>query len=297
MVKANYHTHTKYSDGKNTMEEMIRTAIDKGFTSLGFSDHSYTWFDESYCIKRENETAYRRELAECKNKYSGIIDLFSGIELDCDGDSPDHSYDYILGSVHYVKVKGEYFPVDLSADCQRKIVADCFGGNYIDMAKSYFEHSAEIISAKKPDIVGHFDLITKYSLFDTENPSYRDAALEALREIMKHCKRFELNTGAIARGLRTTPYPDDFLLREIYNLGGKKTIVIGGAYSVDKYYRLMRGIHWFADEQPSEEIKNKVEVLSADKKVAIALSLLLVIALFGIYGIGFNASAFIYSNF
>ena len=52
---------------------------------------------------------------------------------------------------------------------------------------------------------------------------------------------------------------------EIYNLGGKKTIVIGGAYSVDKYYRLMRGIHWFADEQPSEEIKNKVEeVLEAE---------------------------------
>ena len=38
-----------------------------------------------------------------------------------------------------------------------------------------------------------------------------------------------------------------------------KTIVLGGAYSVDKYYRLMRGWSWFEDEQPNQEIKDFVE--------------------------------------
>lgn len=46
---------------------------------------------------------------------------------------------------------------------------------------------------------------------------------------------------------------------EIYEIGGKQVIVIGGAYSVDKYYRLARGYRWFEDEQPSEEIKKYVE--------------------------------------
>lgn len=51
---------------------------------------------------------------------------------------------------------------------------------------------------------------------------------------------------------------------EIYDLPDytgniKKCIVIGGAYSVDKYYRLANGISWFADEQPSDEIKINVE--------------------------------------
>ena len=46
---------------------------------------------------------------------------------------------------------------------------------------------------------------------------------------------------------------------EIYNLEGKEAIVIGGAYSVDKYYRLSRGYNWFSDEQPSFEIKERVE--------------------------------------
>ena len=45
---------------------------------------------------------------------------------------------------------------------------------------------------------------------------------------------------------------------EIYDLDGKKAIAIGGAYSVDKFYRLSKGMKWFADEQPSEEIKMRV---------------------------------------
>ncbi len=46
---------------------------------------------------------------------------------------------------------------------------------------------------------------------------------------------------------------------EIYQLNGLQTLVIGGAYSVDKYYRLAMGWHWWADEQPSAEVKADVE--------------------------------------
>lgn len=40
---------------------------------------------------------------------------------------------------------------------------------------------------------------------------------------------------------------------ELYNLEGYKTLVLGGAYSVDKYYRLECGARWFADEQTTTE--------------------------------------------
>lgn len=46
---------------------------------------------------------------------------------------------------------------------------------------------------------------------------------------------------------------------EIFNLDGKKTLVIGGAYSVDKWYRLENGHKWFEDEQPSDAIKQYAE--------------------------------------
>ena len=45
----------------------------------------------------------------------------------------------------------------------------------------------------------------------------------------------------------------------IYNFNGITAIAIGGAYSVDKYYRLAHNLQWFSDEQPSDDIKQKVE--------------------------------------
>ena len=50
---------------------------------------------------------------------------------------------------------------------------------------------------------------------------------------------------------------------EEYNIDGKSVLVIGGAYSVDKEYRLMYGYKWFRDEQLTKEemdiIYNKVK--------------------------------------
>ena len=46
---------------------------------------------------------------------------------------------------------------------------------------------------------------------------------------------------------------------EVYDLEGTKAIAIGGAYSVDKWYRLQCNLHWFPDEQPSDVIKERVE--------------------------------------
>lgn len=56
-------------------------------------------------------------------------------------------------------------------------------------------------------------------------------------------------------------YPDILFAKdgEIFELAGKQTIVIGGAYSVDKQIRIVHGWGWWADEQPSEEIKSYVE--------------------------------------
>ena len=46
---------------------------------------------------------------------------------------------------------------------------------------------------------------------------------------------------------------------EIYEIARKRCIVIGGAYSVDKPYRLEQNWGWWPDEQPSPVIKGRVE--------------------------------------
>lgn len=61
---------------------------------------------------------------------------------------------------------------------------------------------------------------------------------------------------------------------EIYNFDGKQAVVIGGAYSVDKYYRLAKGWHWFEDEQPDNAKKQEVEdsLTQAQWKVDLVLT-------------------------
>lgn len=61
---------------------------------------------------------------------------------------------------------------------------------------------------------------------------------------------------------------------EVYDLDGKKAIVMGGAYSVDKWYRLQCDLNWFPDEQPSDKIKVRVEqkLDALDWKVDVVLT-------------------------
>ena len=57
-------------------------------------------------------------------------------------------------------------------------------------------------------------MLTKFNerekIFDTECKAYKNIALEALHTLIKKVNVFEVNTGAMARGFRTTPYPEIF---------------------------------------------------------------------------------------
>lgn len=46
---------------------------------------------------------------------------------------------------------------------------------------------------------------------------------------------------------------------EIYDFNGRKYIVIGGAYSIDKSFRLQNGWNWFESEQPDDDTKAYTE--------------------------------------
>lgn len=70
-------------------------------------------------------------------------------------------------------------------------------------------------------------------------------------------------------------YPNLLFARDgdIFDIEGISHLVIGGAYSVDKRYRLARGFGWWADEQPSQETKLYVESqIRKRKSVDVVLS-------------------------
>lgn len=212
---ANFHTHTNFSDGKDSPEDNVIYAIEQGFESLGFTDHSYIDFDLSYCVK--DTKGYMAEINRLKEKYKGDIEIYLGLEEDIFSKDREQGFDYIIGSVHYVKKDGEYYPIDYDVENTKKAIG-VFGGP-LKLAENYFESLCEYIETQKPDIVGHFDLITK---FDEKYPpvflgdkEYLEIAKKYLKRALKSDPIFEINTGAISRELRTKPYPCEELLYEL----------------------------------------------------------------------------------
>lgn len=223
MSFADFHTHTIFSDGESTVREMIDAARAKKLVALGLSDHSYTSFDPSYCMSPEAEEIYRKTVREeqkiALEKHGFPVLL--GIEWDYRSTVDPAKYDYTVGSVHNVFKNGEPYSVDESAASQEKTIKEVFGGDTLDLVKRYFEDLVLHAERNTPTFIGHFDLPTKYGLIDEDAPAYLAVAREAMTEILKHVSLFEVNMGAMARGVRTVPYPAKTLLADLLRLGGR----------------------------------------------------------------------------
>ena len=223
-MKQNLHTHTVFCDGKDTPEEMILAAIDLGFESLGFSKHSH--MRPNYYAPdpgTDELPAYLKEIAALKEKYRGRFGVFLGMEVDMLYDGSLDGFDYLIGSVHYFGINGHRVPFDRSADHVKGLIHEFFGDDGMAFAKSYYEHMARLPERGKFDIIGHFDLVTKHAdtvkFFDETSKEYLDAAFEAAAALRGRIPFFEVNTGAISRGYRKTPYPAIPILKELGRLG------------------------------------------------------------------------------
>jgi len=70
---SNAHTHTRYCDGKNTVQEMAEAAIRLGFVSLGFSGHGAQGFDPLYSMDGGRQKAYLAELRALQARHRGVM--------------------------------------------------------------------------------------------------------------------------------------------------------------------------------------------------------------------------------
>ena len=217
----NYHTHSTFCDGKNTPEEIVNEAIAEGFDAIGFSGHGYTEYDLRYCMK--DIAGYITEVVRLREKYASKIEIYLGIEEDSRHINNRADFDYIIGSCHYVERGGKPIPLDSNYDYFTKAL-ELFEGDELSLAEHYYSHFTDYIKKWKPDIIGHFDLLTKFDEKEKmrflDNERYYEIAEKYTLEAMKAGSLFEVNTGAISRGYRTSPYPDESLLRIIYKEGG-----------------------------------------------------------------------------
>lgn len=218
------HTHTTYADGKDTPEALVLTAMEKGFGGIGFSEHTYMPFsDYPYQMKVEDMPRYKREVLDLKEKYRGRIDIFCGLEFESFCDAPAEGYDYLIGSVHYVEAEGQPRGFDKDLACVRELIDRFFGGDAMTFARRYYETVANLPRKHDFDILGHFDILTKNNelgrFLDTSSKAYLDLGFEAIHALKGKIPLFEVNTGAMSRGYRTSPYPQLDFIKEFYACG------------------------------------------------------------------------------
>ena len=222
------HNHTTFDDGKNTPAEMAAAAFDLGLSGLGLTAHS-PMENEFWTVKPERMAEYRAELARLKTEYAGRLNVWCGLEYDLTSDRKWLAgFDYVIASVHALETTRGLWALDDNRERSRRMIVIAFEGDRDAAAEAYFAKVKEIAQIDKADIVGHFDLITKFDepepLYDAASPRYRAAALDAMEALVQAGKIFEINTGAMSRGYRSSPYPAPALLYALREMGGRVTI-------------------------------------------------------------------------
>ena len=226
MLRANFHTHTTLCDGISTPEEMARRAALLGFTQLGFSGH----MDPD---NHMDMNLYRNRIHALQEQYRGKIDILMGIELDTIY-NPVYArqVEYTIGSTHFPDVacnRGYESDRPLSVDDSPEdlqLLADrYFGGDFYQLARCYYETEAQVYDRLHCTFIGHFDLITKFNdqmhVLDETNPRYTRPAIETMAYLVEEGVPFEINCGAVNRGLKKEFYPNSFFLRALHDMGGE----------------------------------------------------------------------------
>lgn len=215
---SNVHTHTTFSDGTNTAEEMVQAALRLGFHTLGISDHGHAAYD-SCSMSLKGEMAYRDEIRRLQRLHGDRIHILLGYEHDWLSPADFEEYEYVIESVHYVPVDGSVFCVDHSRAALEEVIRKHFFGDPYRMCRAYFRTVCESCEKTRADILGHMELVMKFNehqdLFDDRDPRYLSAALEAADCAADSGLLVEINTGAIARGYRSSPYPGRAMLKRL----------------------------------------------------------------------------------
>ncbi len=237
MIKlSSYHTHTEFCDGKSNMEDTILAAINRGCPEIGFSVHSPLPYANSWAIADDEVPTYLEALKKLRKSYKKQIKVYIGIEQDALSAVDAPLYDYVIGSVHHVKVGDKVFSVDESPDVTRRIIDEYFSADPYLYCENYFSEVEAIYEKTRCDIIGHFDLVTKFievdPIFDVEHPRYVAARDRAFDALIKTPAVFEVNTGAISRGYRAAPYPSMSILDRIAE-AGKPIVVNADSHSAD----------------------------------------------------------------
>ena len=130
-LKGVLHTHSVWSDGHNSIREMVDACLQRGFTYLGMSDHSkaaaYAGGLNEDALRRQHE-----EIDKLNEEYQGRIRIFKGIECDILRDGTLDFSDDVLATLDFV-VASIHSQFTLSKEEQTQRMLRAIANPYVDI--------------------------------------------------------------------------------------------------------------------------------------------------------------------
>ncbi|MDD3028310.1 MAG: histidinol-phosphatase HisJ family protein [Erysipelotrichaceae bacterium] len=232
-MRCDYHIHTSYSDdSSHEMEDVIIDALELGLEEICFTDHvDYgVKIDHDANVKDNHENpvmnvdypAYFREIAILKEKYRDMITIKKGLEFgiqthtinDFEKLYQSYEMDFVILSIHQVGDK-EFWDYAFQKDKSLE-----------EYTFAYYQELLEVVSSfKNYSVLGHLDMIVRYSEGKVPFASIEGIIKKILEVVIEDGKGIEINTSSKRYGLDDlTPSRD--ILRLYRELGGK-IITIG----------------------------------------------------------------------
>lgn len=212
LTRSNIHCHSCFSDGKNTLEEMTLAAIEKGFVSLGFSEHAWNSYDTDCCMKPDALPIYFGEIQRLRQKYGDHIELYAGLEVDGLSPNPKEGLDFTIGALHYLQdSQGRYHTIDYLPEMFEEAAKWVGGRDTKKLVEQYYATLLDFLAHYQPEVIAHLDLIVKLNgqgqYFNESSRWYQTLVEEVGERVIQLGTVVEVNTGGICRGYRREPYP------------------------------------------------------------------------------------------
>jgi histidinol-phosphatase (PHP family) len=223
---ANFHTHSKYCDGKGELTEYVQQAQALGMVSIGFSSHAPLPLSTAWTMKSERFPEYLAEIDAIKAAVSDI-QVYKGLEVDFIPSltSPNlfkENLDYTIGSIHFVEKfsDGTGWEIDGTHALFLEGFTKIFNSNIRDTITRYYELTRQMITTACPSIIGHVDKIKIQNIdgkfFSETDLWYRTEIKKTIDLIYASGAIVEVNTRGIYKKKSATTYPSPWVLEMLH---------------------------------------------------------------------------------
>jgi histidinol-phosphatase (PHP family) len=215
--------HTIFSDGSCSVEDMARSALERGLSQITITDHMPLPFATRYAVAVDQLEKYRRAISDARQKYSGRLQINMGLEIEFIPELlgwistfTKMKWDYLLVSIHHLQ-KGSVLQLVNGNRNEFCDLLKLFDNNPRLLCERYYHSLQEAVSTGLFDIVGHMDVVAKHNargeFWDESSAWYKKLVYETLDLISRHNMTVEINTGGFSQPAGRQ-YPDTWILRE-----------------------------------------------------------------------------------